>query len=149
MLMKSPRFSTRTLMRSGIAHIRLSSVSAEMLRQAERAFSMRVASEVAGCLLSTLSWLTSTRSFRLVYCPVILPSPKRQICWPGTTAGYWGRWGSILLKNGLRNVGQKFGRCWRLVLRPSSHRRCRRSLEHLLHVEVRCDSFAAGHNLEN
>ena len=61
LLLKSPRFSTQALMRCGIPHIRLSNTSAEMLRQAERPFSMRVDSDVAGSILSTLSWTIAQR----------------------------------------------------------------------------------------
>ena len=45
LLMNPPHFATQALMRSGIPHIRLSSVSAEMLLQAERTFRMRVISD--------------------------------------------------------------------------------------------------------
>ena len=64
LLMKSPRFSTQAPMRSGNPYARLSSVSAEMLRQAKRTFSMRMASDVAGCVLSTLSWTSTHTGFR-------------------------------------------------------------------------------------
>ena len=43
LLMTSPCFSTQALMRSGLPHIRLSSVSAKMLLQAERTLLMTVA----------------------------------------------------------------------------------------------------------
>ena len=54
-LMDLSHFYTHALIRSGIPHIKLFSVSSEMLRQAGQTFSMRVASDVAGFILSTLS----------------------------------------------------------------------------------------------
>ena len=107
LLMKLPRFSTQALMRSGIPHIRMSSTSAEMLRQAERTFSMRVASDVAGSILSTLSWTIAHR-FSMGDRSGLLPGlysfrPKGSEAVLAPTLGLSGSvsWGSVLLKNGL------------------------------------------------
>ena len=71
-------------------HTRLSSVSAEMLRQARWTLLTGVASDVARSILSTLSW-TIAQMFSIATrldlgrCPTWLPSTKRQGSW-------WYRW---------------------------------------------------------
>ena len=69
--MKSLHFSTQILMRSGIPHIALSSISAEKQYQADREFSMRV--DVAGFILSTLSRTIAQRfSMGDILCVIYL-----------------------------------------------------------------------------
>ena len=60
-LLRSPRFSTQALMWSDISHIRLSSVSAEMLCQAQRTFSWEWLLTSPGSILLTLSWTIALR----------------------------------------------------------------------------------------
>jgi len=85
---------TQSLMPSGIPHIRLSSVSALMRRQAFCRLLTSVCSEVAGSILSSspgrwpryFRWATGQGC-----CPAKRPSPRTPGGWRGTTPESWPR----------------------------------------------------------
>ena len=154
LLMNSPHFSTQALKRSGIPHIALSGISAEKQHWADRELAMRAAFDIVGPPYRPCSG-RSPRGFRwatgLGCCQIIYPSPKSQRSCPGTTAWSWRRcgYGFVLLKNSLDMSGRILTAALLEACSPfDALSLTLPSPSALLHVEVRRDSFAAGHDTD-